>query len=198
MSALSFYDIRLTTHKMNYIDWDSLKGYHRQECTTLFVMAGCAGAGKTTLGKRLARELDLAFIDKDTVANDFTDFILGNDGSRESEYYVKEIRPLEYLSTFRLCHELLECGKSVVVAVPFISEIRDYDKWKDLACRTGLENVNTVFVWIEHDEEREYQNLIKRNAVRDQYKIKYWKEYCQAVASIEIDERYNVNIIKLR
>lgn len=165
----------------------------------LYIIAGCAGSGKTTFGKKLARKHKIAFVDKDTVANDFTDFVLSNSNSRESEDYVKEIRPLEYLSTFRICHELLECGQSVVVAIPFISEIQDYDKWEDLARMTGINelDVNIVFIWIEHDEEKEYQNIVKRNAPRDHYKIENWEEYCRSVADIEIDKRYNARRIKL-
>lgn len=160
------------------------------------IVAGCAGAGKTTLGKEIAKKLDFAFVDKDTVCGDFTDFILtktgGSAAERESKLYKNEVRPMEYLSTFKVCKDILDCGKGVVLAIPFVKEIQHYDMWEDICSAVGLDENNLLVVWIEHNEAREHRNILKRNSPRDDYKLEHWSEYCKTVEKIVIDRRYAV------
>lgn len=162
----------------------------------LIIITGCAGSGKTTIGKALAKRLHYVYIDKDTVTREFTDYILESQGaskySRESELYRKKVMHLEYNTTFKLCRELLETGSDVIVTIPFQYYITDYHKWLDFREKSNIPStVDVKFVWIEHRESVEKVNLTRRNADRDQYKLKNWDEYAHSIDGIKPCSDYN-------
>ena len=160
------------------------------------IITGCAGSGKTTLGERISSEMGWTYIDKDTVTRSFTDFILENKGKskndRESDLYCNEIRPIEYKITFRVCEENLRLGNSVVLTIPFIAQIKDYNEWKKLQHQFGMDfsNVDVKFVWINHNEELEYTRVTKRAAERDGYKLNHWEAYIEGLRGIMPDDNY--------
>lgn len=163
----------------------------------LVIITGCAGSGKTTVGKELAKQLGFAYIDKDTVTREYTDFILNELGSfagdRESELYRSRILPIEYRVTFKVCREVLENGCSVVVTIPFISQIKDWSRWLAIKEEARIDDsVDTKFIWIKHDIDTEKKNIIKRNAVRDKYKLQHWDEYAESVEDIRPALEYNI------
>lgn len=165
----------------------------------LIIIAGCAGSGKTTIGKELAKQLRYAYIDKDTVTRDYTDFILKQSGSfegdRESDLYKNQILPIEYQVTFKVCREILENGSSVVLTIPFIGQITDWSKWYSIKEKAGINNeVIVKFIWIKHDINTEKKNIENRDAARDKYKISHWDEYADSVEGIEPSEKYNAYI----
>ncbi len=165
----------------------------------LIVITGCAGSGKTTVGKELAKQLGYAYIDKDTVTRDYTDHILKRSGSfegdRESDLYKNEILPIEYRVTFKVCREILENGTSVVLTIPFIGQIRDRSKWLAIKeeARIG-DDVNVKFIWIKHDINTEKKNILKRGASRDAYKLSHWDEYADSIEGIEPAPELNAYI----
>lgn len=165
----------------------------------LVIIAGCAGSGKTTVGKELARQLGYAYVDKDTVTREFTDYILNKlgsfEGDRESDLYRNDILPIEYRITFKVCREVLENGVSVVLTIPFIGQIRDYQKWEAIRREARIKDDVTVkFVWIKHDINTEKKNIKNRAAKRDQYKLEHWDEYAESVDGIEPVSEYNAYI----
>lgn len=152
----------------------------------LIIITGCAGSGKTTIGKELAKQLGYAYVDKDTVTRTFTDFILkklgSSSGDRESALYKNEILPIEYSATFKVCREILENGDSVIVTIPFISQISDWNKWLDIKREARIDDsVQIKFIWIKHDIDAEKKNILRRGAERDKYKINHWDEYSSSV-----------------
>ncbi len=163
---------------------------------TFVIITGCAGSGKTSLGKKIARETGWTYIDKDTVTRDFTDFILVDKGKsksdRESDVYCNEIRPVEYQITFKVCDENLRLGNSVILTIPFIAQIKDYGKWQEMVQEYGLDldDVVVKFVWINHDEGSEYTRVTKRNADRDGYKLQHWEEYTRGIEGITPAKEY--------
>lgn len=169
----------------------------RNEKTTFVIITGCAGSGKTSLGERVSRELGWTYIDKDTVTRDFTDFILEDNGKsksdRESDLYCNNIRPIEYKITFKVCEENLRLGNSVVLTIPFIAQIKDYEEWEKIQREYGikLSNIEVKFVWINHDEDLEYIRVTKRGAERDEYKLNHWEEYVEGLRGINPDGKYN-------
>ena len=131
----------------------------------LVIITGCAGSGKTTVGKELAKQLSFAYIDKDTV-------------KRIYRFY---------------CREVLENGSSVVVTIPFISQIKDWSSWIAIKNEARIDDsVDTRFIWIKHDIDTEKKNITKRNAIRDKYKLEHWDEYARSVDGIEPAPEYNI------
>lgn len=163
---------------------------------TFVIVTGCAGSGKTSLGKAIAKEKHWTYIDKDTVTRHFADYILVSKGKdkndRESEIYCNEIRPIEYKLTFKVCQENLNLGNSVILTIPFIAQIRDYNRWLEMIkeYELDLEEVNVKFIWINHDEGGEYTRITRRAAQRDGYKLEHWEEYLEGLEGISPDERY--------
>lgn len=164
----------------------------------LVIITGCAGSGKTTIGKTLAQKLGYCYIDKDTVTREYTDFILERSGSskgdRESDLYRGEILPVEYSVTFKLCREILDNGCNVVLTIPFISQIQDYSKWEEIRNAARIRNIEVKFIWIKHNIETEKSNLIVRDAARDKYKLEHWDEYSESVEGIYPADEYQAYI----
>ena len=164
----------------------------------LVIITGCAGSGKTTVGKTLAQKLGYCYIDKDTVTREFTDFILERSGSskgdRESQLYRGEILPIEYSVTFKLCREILDNGSNVVLTIPFISQIQDFSKWEEIRTAARIRNKEVKFIWIEHNIETEKANLVSRDAARDKYKLEHWEEYAKSVEGIYPADEYQAYI----
>ena len=161
------------------------------------IIAGFAGSGKTTLGKILAKKLNYTFIDKDTIANNFTNLLLNskneNIKSRESDFYISNIMPLEYKACINVCLENLELGNSVVLAAPMIKFISNIDKFNDLIELKKLQkmNVDTNVIWISHNPELEFKRIKERNSTRDFNKIKDWNKYLNSIINIVPDSLIN-------
>lgn len=168
----------------------------KAERTTFVIIAGCAGAGKTTVGKAVSEKMKWTYIDKDTVTRQYTDFILcasgSNEGDRESEFYCEKIRPIEYDVTLKLCRENLELGNSVVLTIPMIAVVQDFNKFSEMINKQYLDRIGVVvkFVWINHDENLEYARVSRRNASRDRYKLANWYEYSSLIADIAPDSAF--------
>lgn len=163
----------------------------------LVIITGCAGSGKTTIGREIAKAMNYSYVDKDTVTREFTDFILTElgsyEGDRESAIYKEKILPIEYRISLKLCRELLDCGSSVVLTIPFINQIQDYTNWQKIKRTAKIsDDVKVKFIWIEHNIDTEKANIINRNATRDKYKIENWENYALSVEGIEPAKEYEV------
>ncbi len=172
----------------------------KAEKTLFVIIAGCAGAGKTTVGKFIAEKMKWTYIDKDTVTRQYTDFILcshgSNEGDRESSFYCDKIRPIEYDVTLKLCRENLELGNNVVLTIPMIAVVKDFNKFSEMINLTYLNRIDVEvrFVWINHDENLEYARVSRRNAARDRYKLANWYEYSSEIADIAPDNAFGAYI----
>lgn len=162
------------------------------------VITGFAGSGKTTLGKELAKKLNYVYIDKDTATRQYTDYVLTQNNSgpydRESEFYVNNLRNLEYEISFKLCDENLELGKSVILTIPFIGKIQNYDDFKNEIEKYISLGIDIRFIWILHNAELEKERIYNRNAIRDHNKMKDWDKYQSSIEKITPDERYGAFI----
>ena len=161
----------------------------------LIVICGFAGAGKTTIGKALAKKLDYAFVDKDTISEDFTEYILTKNHSgksRDTFMQSAEINRLEYITSLKVCKDIIDNGINVVAALPLALQIESYEKWKLFAILAGVpSDYDIKFVWIKHDIEKEKLNLFARKSKKDQAKLANWEEYAASIDGLKIDSEYN-------
>ena len=102
------------------------------------IVTGPPGAGKTGLGKRLARELDLPFISKDDIKELLFETLGWED--RESSKKLGQ-------ASFELLFHFLEChvaaAKSLVVETAFIPEFYNA-RFSELQEKYGFEPVQIV------------------------------------------------------
>lgn len=153
-------------------------------------IGGYAGSGKTELGRILARETGWAILDKDTLTRPVVEAALEVVGrsphDRESDFYLKSIRPREYESLINTMTENLTCHASVIVTAPFLREFAD-EAWINrtrATCR-DLGAVET-FVWISCDADTMHTYVRHRGAARDAAKLADWPAY---IAGIDLELR---------
>ena len=147
----------------------------------VLLVGGYAGSGKTELGRILARETGWSMIDKDTVSRPAAEVALEVLGSsphdRESDTYVRWVRPCEYEALMDVARENVECGNSVIVTAPFMAEFPDVG-WIDRTTATfAALGAATTLVWVYCDEDTMITYLRRRGAARDTWKLAHWQEY---------------------
>lgn len=159
--------------------------------TTLFIIAGLPGSGKTTIGKEISKILKATFIDKDTISNQFTELILKISGfspnDRESPFYLNEVRDIEYQTMLDIAFENIKCGNSVVCSAPFIKELKSDDWIIEIKRKADMLNTSVSIVWIDADVEKTKDRIISRKSDRDDWKLKNWPEYSNANAKLLLE-----------
>ena len=144
---------------------------------TLVLVVGVAGAGKSTIGKQIAKKLHYVYLDKDTMAEPFVEALNPSKQDRESVYYLNKIRPLEYQVLLDVAEENLKLGQSVVLSAPFGKEVLD-PNWleREMVASRQLQ-VRLKVVWIKVDAATERLRLVRRQASRDRWKLDHWDQY---------------------
>lgn len=150
-------------------------------CPRIVLMGGFAGVGKTYIGRQMAKG-NAAFLDKDTLCNDFTSAMLKTaglpDSDRESAFYMTEVRPLEYKTLMQTAYQTLAASrKSVICVAPFISEFANTE-WLQEQEYTAFNLLAHIdFVWVHADHDTIKTRLINRGLDRDAYKLAHWQDH---------------------
>ena len=168
----------------------------------LIIVVGITGAGKSVIGKLIAKNRGFTFVDKDTVATELTEVILENlsplkdKHERESSFYLEVVRPLAYESMLHIALENIELGNSVVVAAAFDEEIKNADFLEEneyMEAIRKLANIKVVHVHVDHSTL--LKRLIARNEQRDSWKLANWDSYVKEVGSAKV--QWNSALYKL-
>ena len=168
----------------------------------LIIIVGITGAGKSVIGKLIAKNRWFTFVDKDTVATELTEVILENlsplkdKHERESSYYLEVVRPLAYESMLHIALENIELGNSVVVAAAFDEEIKNADFLEEneyMEAIRKLADIKVVHVHVDHSTL--LKRLIARNEQRDSWKLANWDSYVKEVGSAKV--QWNSALYKL-
>jgi predicted kinase len=154
------------------------------------MIGGYAGSGKTELGRILARETRWPILDKDTLTRFVVEAALEMQGlsrnDRESDVYLKNIRPGEYDSLLEAMTENVQCGNSAIVTAPFIREYSDEAWIKKTQATCKKLGATLTFVWVYCDADTMHTYLRHRDAARDSAKLADWDGY---MAGIDLDLR---------
>lgn len=150
----------------------------------LVFFVGVAGTGKTTVARKLAGRMPAAFLDRDTVGGRFVEKILEMNGldvnDRDSEFYKKHLRDLEYDTTRDICIENLAAGQNVFMISPFTAELKSKDWLETLLQEAGLSkrevDVKVVVVTLK-DMATQKERIIDRCTDRDTWKLEHWDDF---------------------
>ncbi|WP_127531566.1 AAA family ATPase [Paenibacillus kobensis] len=154
----------------------------------LIFFVGVAGTGKTTVARKLATRIPASFLDRDTVGGRFVEHMLIQNGldprDRDSEFYKKNLRDLEYDTTKDICIENLAAGQNVFMISPFTAELKNRQWIEDVITSAGLTrndvDVKVIVVTLT-DMEMQKNRIIDRQTVRDQWKLNNWDSFATRV-----------------
>ncbi|MBU5670295.1 AAA family ATPase [Paenibacillus brevis] len=150
----------------------------------LVFFVGVAGTGKTTVALKLAERMQAAFLDRDTVGGRFVEKMLEMNGldvnDRDSDFYKKHLRDLEYDTTKDICIENLAAGQNVFMISPFTAELKN-KAWIEAvlaaAGKTHAEvDVKVVAVTLK-DMDLQKTRIIDRQTERDTWKLEHWDDF---------------------
>lgn len=150
----------------------------------LVFFVGVAGTGKTTVARRLAERIQSAFLDRDTVGGRFVEKMLEMNGldvnDRDSDFYKKHLRDLEYDTTKDICIENLAAGQNVFMISPFTAELKN-KAWieevlKDAGKTHAEVDVKVVVVTLK-DMDMQKERIIDRQTERDTWKLEHWDDF---------------------
>ena len=148
----------------------------------LRIVIGTAGTGKSTIAQRLAREHDMAYLDKDAMSARFVEAALAaagyDPGDRESNaFYLERILPMEYDSLLDVAGANLRIGRPVVIDAPFSPYLSDPDFITASAERFDWPPADVEVVLVRVSPETLRQRLRERGLERDRVKLDNWDEY---------------------
>lgn len=150
----------------------------------LVFFVGVAGTGKTTVARKLSARIPAAFLDRDTIGGRFVEAILELNGldkrDRDSDYYKKHLRDLEYDTAKDVCIENLAAGQNVFMISPFTAELKNKQWIEEVVEVAGLTmsevDVKVVVVTLL-DMELQKNRIIGRQTERDQWKLDNWGDF---------------------
>lgn len=150
----------------------------------LVFFVGVAGTGKTTVARKIADRIPAAFLDRDTVGGRFVEKILEMNGldvnDRDSDFYKKHLRDLEYDTTKDICIENLAAGQNVFMISPFTAELKNKQWIEGVISAAGLTknevDVKVIVVTLS-DMETQKQRIIDRQTERDTWKLEHWDDF---------------------
>lgn len=164
------------------------RGRVRTEQPHVILVGGYAGCGKSELGRIVARLTGWPILDKDTITRPVVEVSLEALGrsphDRESEDYLRLIRPREYEALISTAAENVECGVSVIVTAPFIKEFADPAWIERLLAAFNASDVAVTFVWLRSDAGTMHTYIRQRGAARDAAKLADWPAW---LAGLDLD-----------
>lgn len=157
----------------------------------LVFFVGVAGTGKTTVARKLANRIPAAFLDRDTIGGRFVEAILELKGldkrDRDSDFYKKHLRDLEYDTAKDVCIENLAAGQNVFMISPFTAELKNREWIEEVISAAGLTkqevDVRVIVVTLQ-DMELQRDRIIGRQTERDQWKLDNWGDFEKRVAFV--------------
>ncbi|OPX10208.1 AAA family ATPase [Mycobacterium sp. AT1] len=149
---------------------------------TAFFVIGPAGSGKSTVSRAIAHRYGAAYLNKDTLATTFTEYILHANGFDENErdnneFYQNVVMPLEYETLLRTCGDNLRLGTSVVLDAPFGRYFADRGYLETAARQYDWPDAELVVVHVKADGDTVFNRVVERRNGRDNWKVEHWDEF---------------------
>jgi sugar-phosphatase len=114
---------------------------------TVWVLAGPAGSGKSTLGRALATRRGAVLLDLDTVSNPLLDAlgpVLAPDGHWNDPGRRDDLRPARYATLLAVAAD--QVVDEIVLVAPFTAELRGGREWSMLLAAVAPEVPRVVWL----------------------------------------------------
>ena len=163
----------------------------------IIIVAGLAGSGKTTIGKKIAKNFKWFYLDKDSLSRRFTEAMLMEKklkiGDRESDYYGEIINPIEYKTLMDIAIENAKLGMHSILSAPFLMQFKNNEWFEAVEKKLDFlkQDVLVKKIWVKANRDIERIRLIERGAERDKGKLRNWGEYCENVKLIDPTSKFN-------
>jgi predicted kinase len=151
------------------------------------VITGWPAAGKSTVGRALARRLGGALLDQDTATAPLVAVVADLVGVHDlTDHRLAGLtRRARYETVTALAEENLGVGVPVVLVAPFTEERRDLTAWTTLEARLRAAGGSPLLVWLRLDPATVVDRLRDRGAARDTAKATDLAEF---TASLDLSE----------
>jgi predicted kinase len=151
------------------------------------LLTGWPAAGKSTVGRALARRLGAALVDQDTATAPLVAVVaelVGVD-DLDDPRLAGPTRWARYETVTALAEDNLRVGVPVVLVAPFSDERRDRDAWAALDRRLRAAEGRPLLVWLQLRPATAIERLGARGAARDLAKI---ADPVRFVANLDVTE----------
>jgi predicted kinase len=137
------------------------------------LLTGPPAAGKSTVGRALARRLGAALVDQDTVTAPLVAVVADLVGVHDLDdaRLAEPTRQARYETVTALAEDNLRVGNPVVLVAPFTSERRELAAWTALDRRLRGAGGSPLLVWLQLPPATAVERLRARGAVRDLAKV---------------------------
>jgi predicted kinase len=132
--------------------------------TSLVLLMGVAGSGKTTLARLLLRRIVLTYLDNNFLADAFFP------DTRTSRAYMR-VRPRLYEILYRITEENLSVGNSVLIDAPHVTQMQDEQWRRTMLSLAQRASAQLIIVRCRTDEETLRNRLTVRGERRDDDKL---------------------------
>jgi predicted kinase len=134
------------------------------------VVAGPAGAGKSTLGRELARRTGAVLLDLDTLTNPLLDRLQAGAPSPWTSHWNDPehrdvVRPARYAVLLAVAREQADLGHDLVLVAPFTAELAGGREWDVL--RAAVAPAEPIVVWLQVPADVLATRLRERGEPRD-------------------------------
>ncbi|QXJ22876.1 AAA family ATPase [Actinomadura graeca] len=139
----------------------------------LVLVGGYAGSGKTEFARFLSDLSGWALLDKDALTRRMTERLLISLGAdrhdRHTDLYKTQVRPHEYRSLLNVAYNNTECGISLILAAPVISELNNPSWLPRLTHGCQAKGVDVTSIWVHSDLDTMHEYIELRDAPRDSW-----------------------------
>lgn len=143
----------------------------------VYIICGSPASGKTTYGKKLAKEKRATFIDIDQSTERLVRLALSKSGrneyDRDSKYFKENFREPIYQTLFDIAKDNLD-WTNVVLVGPFTQEIR-LKNWPEILVKELGGEVEIHYVYC--NSEVRYNRMLGRKSKRDKAKLSDWESF---------------------
>jgi predicted kinase len=146
---------------------------HAPSRTTLVLLTGVAGSGKSTVARGLLEYLNAVYLDNNFIADAFFP-----DTRRGLEY--RQLRPRLYRALYRITAENLRVGNSVLLDAPHVRQSRS-SHWYHLMLSLTTDAASELVMIRCVASEREIRRRLEaRGEPRDWWKLENWETHVRS------------------